>query len=388
MKRWHALSVLASLLAGGFVLAQAQPQAKSGAADLKAAQEEARQALDRSRQFEQDAAKATSDAARARAESEALAARIQASEAEINASETRLAIVDGQLGAQRARLAERQGPLIRLVAALQSLGRRPPALALIQPGSLDETVRVRAILAATLPRINARTADVRADVERARRLRGQQATAREALVASRTQLAERREALARFETEQRARSQDLSALALTESDRALALGEEARRVEQIVSDSAFQQRLAADLARLPPPPPRPGDGGTTTPAGPAFVMPAEGRVLTGVGELNPAGVHARGVVLAVAGQSPVRAPAAGRVAYATSFRSYGLILIIDHGGGWTSVVTGLGALSVREGDQVAAGAPIGQVATGEDPRITVELRHQGRPVPITSLLRG
>jgi septal ring factor EnvC (AmiA/AmiB activator) len=83
----------------------------------------------------------------------------------------------------------------------------------------------------------------------------------------------------------------------------------------------------------------------------------------------------------------VRAPAAGRVAFAGPFRSYGLILILDHGGGWTSVVTGLAAIAVGTGEQVARGAPIGR--TGADaPRLTVELRHQGRPVPITALLGG
>jgi murein hydrolase activator len=383
MRARHLLSLLLSVLAGSFALAQ--PQTPGTPAELKAAQEEARQALERSRQFEQEAAKATSEAARARA---TLAARIQAAEAEITAAETRLGIVDAQLRVQRARLAERQGPLVRLVAALQSLGRRPPALALVQPGSLDDAVRVRAVLAATLPRINERTAAVRGELDRTRTLRSQQSTAREALVGSRSQLNERREALARFEAEQRSRSQGLTALALRESDRALALGEEARRIERVTSDRAFQERLAAELARLPAPVPRPGDGGEAPPQGPAFLMPAEGRVLTGVGELNDAGVHARGVALAVPAEAPVRAPAAGRVVFAGPFRSYGLVVILDHGQGWTSVITNLAALDVRQGGQVDRGSSIGRAAGGDDPRLTVELRYQGRPVPITSLLES
>jgi len=386
MRPWHFLSLLLSVVAGGFALAQ--PQAPATPAELKAAQEEARQANERSRQFEEQAAKATNEAARARAEAEALAARIQAAEAEITAAETRLGIVDGQLRVQRARLAERQGPLVRLVAALQSLGRRPPALALVQPGSLQDAVRVRAVLSSTLPRINQRTAAVRGELDRTRALRGQQATAREALVASRSQLAERRDALARLEADQRARSQGLTALALRESDRALALGEEARRIERVTSDRAFQERLATDLARLPAPVPRPTPPGEAPLAGPAFLMPAQGRVLTGVGELNAAGVHARGVALAVDSQAAVRAPGAGRVAYAGPFRSYGLVVILDHGGGWSSVITNLAALDVRQGQQVVRGAAVGRAGAGEDPRLTVELRYQGRPVPITSLLES
>jgi septal ring factor EnvC (AmiA/AmiB activator) len=250
MRLWHAVSVLLTLLAGGYALAAAPDVSP---ADLRAAQEEARQSLARSQAFEQAAATATNEAARARAESEALAARIQASEAEITAAETRVTLVDEQLRTQRARLAEGQGPLVRLIGALQSMSRRPPALALMQPGSLDDAVRVRAVLAGALPRIRARTAALRSDVDRTRTLRGQQDVARQALIASRGELAARREALSRMEVEQRARSQNFAGLALVESDRALALGEEAREVEQLVGDRAFRQRLESSLASLPGP---------------------------------------------------------------------------------------------------------------------------------------
>lgn len=388
MRPWYAASLLLTALAGGFALAAAPaaPAAPDATpAELRAAQEEARQALARSQQFEEAAAKATDQAGRARAEAEALVARIQASEAEITAAEARVALVDAQLREQRARLAERQGPLIRLTGALQSMSRRPPALALIQPGSLQDAVRVRAVLAATLPRIRARTASLRTDIDRSRALRAQQDTARQALVASRTELAARREALAKMEADQRARSQSYAGLALRESDRALALGEEARDVEQLVGDRAFQQRLQASLAALPGPVLRPTAAGAPPPAGPTFLLPATGRVLTGMGELNEAGVHARGLALTVEAGTEVRAPAPGRVAYAGPFRSYGLVLILDHGGGWTSVLTNLEAIGVGNGQQVARGQTVGR-AGPDAPRLTVELRYQGRPVPITALL--
>src|SRR3546814_9500686 len=86
---------------------------------------------------------------------------------------------------QRARLAERQGPVIRLTAALQMMARRPPALALVQPGSLDDAVHVRALLASTLPVIRARTAALREEVEAGNQLRDQAALAKAALVDSR-----------------------------------------------------------------------------------------------------------------------------------------------------------------------------------------------------------
>jgi septal ring factor EnvC (AmiA/AmiB activator) len=116
-------------------------------------------------------------------------------------------------------------------------------------------------------------------------------------------------------------------------------------------------------------------------------MPVAGRLLSGVGELSEAGVHARGLSLQVASGAPIVAPAPARVAFAGPFRSYGTVVILDHGGGWTSVLTNLSDLAVRAGQRVERSAPIGRAASGDQP-VMVELRVGGRPVPITSLLAG
>jgi murein hydrolase activator len=379
MRAWYAFSAAAALTATGFAFAQddGDPQR------LRSAQSEAKQSEARAEAFERQAAQATDQAARARAESEALVARIEASEADITAAEARTHAIDAMLSGARARLAERQGPLIRLIAALQTMARRPPALALMQPGSLDDAVRVRAVLASTLPRIQQRTAALRADVDRAATLRAQQAQAGQALVASRTELASRREALARFEGEQRARSQSMTALALRESDRAIAMGEEARTIERQVNDAGYRDRLAAQLGALPGPVQRPGAAPVASPH--PFILPLSGRLIEGVGELNDAGVHARGLVLEAEPGTQARAPAPGRVAFAGRFRGYDLLVIIDHGDGWTSVVTNLAGLDVAQGQRVERGAVIGRTGSARS-RVTVELRYQGRPVPITSLL--
>jgi septal ring factor EnvC (AmiA/AmiB activator) len=60
------------------------------------------------------------------------------------------------------------------------------------------------------------------------------------------------------------------------------------------------------------------------------------------------------------------------------------VVIIDHGAGWATTVTGLGAARARAGATVAAGAPIGTAADGNE--IGVELRRRGRPVDIAALL--
>jgi septal ring factor EnvC (AmiA/AmiB activator) len=381
------LATIALMIAAG----AAARAARGG--DLEAlalARREATAATARYEQLAGEARRVTNEADRARAEGEALAARIQAAEADLTVAERRIAIVAALQAAQRARLAERQGPIVRLTAALQTMTRRPAALALIQPGSVRDAVHVRALLNAALPEIRRRTAALRIEARRSATLRSQSEAARAGVVASRQALGERRVALTRFEAAQRARSQQLTGLALSQSDRALVFGEEAQALSRAIGTRDYQAALARSLASLPGPLPRPDAAGA--PAAPdaadlPYSLPVEGRVVTGVGEISDGGVHARGLTFETAPRAPVSAPAGGRVAYAALFRRYGHVVIIDHGRGWLSVVTDIDRLEVREGQIVARGSRIGR-AGESDPRITLELRRNGRPVPVAQLIGG
>ena len=303
------------------------------------------------------------------------------------ASERRIALIAALQATQRARLAEQQGPVIRLTAALQTMTRRPAALALVQPGSVRDAVHVRSLLAATMPEIRRRTAALRAEVARSSDLRSQSEQARAALAASRTALGERREALAMFESQQRSRSQQLAGLALSESDRALVFGEEAQALAGRIDRQQGETALAAALSRLPGPAPRPGEAATAPADAIPYSLAVEGRLVTGVGEISEGGVHSRGLTIETAAEAPAVAPAAGRVIFAAPFRRYGNVVIIDHGQGWTSVITNLAALDVAQGATVGRGQRIGRTGSGS-PRVTLELRRNGRPVPFAQFLGG
>ena len=378
------LLAAAGLALAGAVAAQAPRGADAEA--LAQARQEAQQAEARYVALQREARRATSAAARARAESESLAARISGAEAELTAAERRIAIVQGQQEAQRARLAVRQQPLVRLTAALQTMARRPAALALVQPGSMRDTVHVRSLLAATLPEIRRRTAALRAEVAAAETLRGRAEQARQALLASREALRARRVELAAFEAAQRGRSSELTGLALSEGDRALVFGEEARALARILGTREYQDRLAASLADLPGPEPSPGGPGEQQPRLP-YLLPVEGRLVTGVGEISDGGVHSRGLTLAPAANARIVAPAAARVVHAAPFRSYGNVVMLDHGRGWMTVITNLDRLDVTRGQSVRRGAMLGRVGP-DSPEITIELRRAGRPVPLAQLISG
>lgn len=396
--RWAIAAIAVPLLglAGLTALPAQAPDLAAQQGQLKAANQAARDAEARAKRLQQAAAGERDEARRAKAREAAVAASIAAAEAEITAARARVAIVDRLLAAQRARLETQQGPIARLIAALQSLARRPAMLGLLQPGSTADIVHVRAVLGSVAPVVRERSAGVRNEIARTRRLREGADLAARSLRDGRERLETERLALVRMEAGHRLRATGYRREAILESDRALALGEQARDLVELMDTLGAAAETREALEALPGPLPRPGaaseDEAAPAPAPaprkgpPPYRLPVAGSIVTGLGEVSEAGVRSRGLTLSSWAGAQVVAPAAGRVVYAGRFRGYGNIVILDHGDGWTSLVAGLDRVLVRVGDAPVQGTPLGRAPQGEAPRITVELRRQGHAVDLAQLL--
>lgn len=372
---------------------------EAGEQALARAQQQGEQARRRAETLESEALSIREAAERTAQEGAAIAARIQQAEAEIAAQEARIGLIERQRTELRVRLAERQRPLVRLTAALQRLSRRPPALSLLRPGSLHDAVYLRAVLETMLPEVERRTAGLRAELDRARALQDQARQVAAGLRASQGQLGERRRQLAMLETRQRLESREVGGVADREAARALALKEQARDLTGLLDELARAGALRAELAALPGPVLRPARpqvaevaaipaAAVPEPQVPArYLLPVAGRLVVGFGARVAGQPGSRGVSILTRAEAQAVAPGAGRVVFAGPYQGYGAIVIIEHGGGWTSLVTGLAELDTRVGDRLVAGAPLGRTGTGR-PVLTLELRKDGVPVNPLDLLRG
>jgi len=366
-------------------------------AALTRATRESRLAEARSARLSREAEAATEAVQRTATEAAALAARIQQAEADIEAARARYSIARAERADLTARLAEKQEPTARLTAALQTAARRPLALSALQPGSLKDVVYVRAVLDSAVPQIRARTAALRSDLDRGRALEVQAARSLDQLRSSEGALRERRQSLAAVENQQRIASRSARGAALREAERALALAEEARDLDGLVDKLDEVAALRRELAALPGPVLRPADlaaplapealaappnappSAANAPPPADFQLPVQGRTLIGFGAKRDSGIASTGLTLAPAPGAQVVAPGRGRVAFAGEYRGFGRIVIIEHAGGWTSLVTGLQRVNVAVGDNVIGGSPLG-MADGAAQAVTIELRRDGKPV--------
>ena len=118
----------------------------------------------------------------------------------------------------------------------------------------------------------------------------------------------------------------------------------------------------------------------------------QGRVLARFGQPRAGGsMRWQGMLIGTDRGARVRAPFAGRVAYADWLPGMGLMLVVDHGGGYMSLYGHNEELFRKVGDPVAAGDVIGSVGdTGghNQPALYFEVRRGRQPVdPETWLQR-
>jgi murein hydrolase activator len=396
--------IAAAALFGWAAFAQA-PVVYDDAAETRAALEQAlagrQAAAARSEVLEEQARATENEAEKTARQAAALAARIQQAEAGIAAAEARKEMVAREQVRLREQLGREQQPIVNLTGALQQFARRPVALSLLRPGAIRDLVYLRAVLAEAAPQVERRTASLRQQIARSQQLAAAARQAGEVLQTEQSALAQRRRELAAIEGRQRLAARAAGSDANREAERALALAEQARDLNALVGEMEGAAVLRARLAALPGPVLRPGSGGpgevtaasaSAAPSAAAasaspspYILPVTGRTLVGFGSEQD-GTLSQGITLAPPANAQVVAPAAGRVAYAGPYRGYGQIVIIEHPGGWTSLLTGLARSDVAVGEELVGGAPLGVAGPGR-PTITLELRNGGTPVNPLDLAR-
>jgi septal ring factor EnvC (AmiA/AmiB activator) len=370
MRRLAFALVLTPLVAAS---APAEPQSSPLQAALKQAMADQAAAEAQTARLENAAANARGEAERLNAQQAAAAQAIEAAEARITAADMRFRLAAAYVAAHRQQLANEQRPVSSLLAGLAVMARRPPLLALADGASTDELVKVGVLLDSTLPVIRNRTQALSGQISEGQRLAATAAYARADLVKSREQLIARRQQFAQLEQRALQQSIAVGGKALGTGDVAIAAAEQVERLQGQQSSSRSDRALAALLASEGPAPLRP-----FAPAGPqprppfAYELPVNAPVVEGLGAVNDSGVRSRGTVFATPRGLSVAAPADGIVRYSGPFRNYDGILILDHGGGWMSLIVNVSS-ELKVGDKVHLGDPLGRTLG----QIEVQLSHNG-----------
>jgi septal ring factor EnvC (AmiA/AmiB activator) len=115
-------------------------------------------------------------------------------------------------------------------------------------------------------------------------------------------------------------------------------------------------------------------------------LPVKGKIVKLFGQTDPIGLTTKGITISTRPGAHVVASFDGRVIYAGPFRTYGNILIIDHGEGFSTLLVGLGYIGVKTEQVILGGEPVGKMETGPlknkeiNQKLYIELRKHGKPI--------
>ncbi len=315
-----------------------------------------------------------------------------------------------------ADLEKRNADLAVTLSALINLSRQPEGTLIGNPAGLVESLRASSLLQSILPKLKKDADQLSEQLDTLASLRAQYATEREEFNALRDEriaeqemldklLAEKRRAqervMAASQTEQKrlekltADVKDTTALiSRLEEDKARQLAEEKSRLEREIAEKQRQAQKAkaaegkAKIDLKPPvikeAPRRLASLGATRhfmDAKGMLPLPVGGRIVTNYDESDNVG-HKKGIVIETRPNAAVISPFDGQIAFAGPFRHYGLLLIIDHGDGFHTLLAGMGSIDGTVGQLLLAGEPVGQMknSSKEKPKLYMELRNNGAPI--------
>jgi septal ring factor EnvC (AmiA/AmiB activator) len=365
---------------------------------------------------------------RARLNSELIEAgeRVQASEAKLSETEGKLAELTEQVNVIQSSITERKEAIVKMLSAMQRIGRTPPPAFVTRRDDALAVVRGAMLLAEVFPELKYQADNLSKELDglvalengirvqrdeqkhEAERLASERARLDKLLEEKKTRLAEGEVELTQLQQSAEQLALDVTSLneLIERLDVQIAKAEVAQYDAEIAAEKALRERLQAQAMatpdnekvveikpestkvafaspdRLKPAMPFEQAKGTLR-------LPAQGRRLKSYGDLDAAGAPLKGISLQTREEARITAPADGWVVYSGPFRSYGQLLIINAGGGYHILLAGMSRIDVSLGQFVLAGEPIAVMgsqavpSSGDDssrPVLYVEFRKDGRPV--------
>jgi septal ring factor EnvC (AmiA/AmiB activator) len=357
------------------------------------------------------------------------AGQVQDTESQVTELEETLAALSDEEKEKTAALKAEQARLTQAVLALQRLSSQPREALLFSSEPPIDAARTARLLSMITPALDARARALQSDLNDLREMRQQMARKRNDLAKAVGTLAADNKHLAGLIARKSALQRTTLAQSAAAQGKLDKLAGQAKNLQDLM-DRLAKAKAAAELAARSKPPvamdPDIGNGdGSGVPeptvseqtasleapanapaaaAGPQRMSqpsgfrdfpaanrvsaanhvfaPARGRILTHFGDPTNTGGVSKGLVLETRPGAQIVAPFDGHIVFEGPFRSYGQILIIEHGGGYHTVLAGLDRVDAVVGQWLLAGEPIGTMAAPASgrPKLYLELRQDGQPI--------
>jgi septal ring factor EnvC (AmiA/AmiB activator) len=359
-----------------------QPRAADRLKDVQGAIEDEQ---DRLKYLGLQAEQLTAEITRLQEELVTAAKNVQDREEELAKLEKRLAALESLEQEKTAALTAHRGDMTALLGALQRLSVEPRETLILGWRSPMDTVITAQLLGFAVPPIEAKARRLHQELDDIAQLRGQALRQRQDITQATLKLR-----MARASLEQLV-AINAGLRQTTDAGRAAA----AARVRALTAQADDLRELLAALPPATTPPANDSAGLSATirleqpkdlkvfpTKRTGLTPPVRGTLVTRFGESGSDGSISQGVIFETPPEAQIVAPHDGQIVFRGPFRGYGEILIMEHRGGYHTLLAGLGRVDVVVGQWLLTGEPVGITESPKDgkARLYVELRRNGRPI--------
>jgi murein hydrolase activator len=309
------------------------------------------------------------------------ASEVRKGEQALTQLEGEQASISSNLGNQAEMLGADQVKLSRLTEALVRLARIPPGGLLSSEDTPVEAGRAQILIQSALTATKDGAEKEQAELARLADLNRQLDAKRQEAERTAGTLKQHQMDLAGLVEKRQAIYRQTDSDRQAEEEKARKIADEAKDLRDLVARIEAQQKAEqeAEARRRAHDKKAP----SVAPSG-HFVagkgLPVAGQVKIRFGQNDGLGTTSHGITVVTRAGATVTAPSAGVVRFAGPFRSYREILILEHPGGYLSLIAGMARVNAAVGASIGAGEPIGTMDDRPDarPELYYELRHSGQ----------
>lgn len=385
----------------------AAPAANVSASEVAKMEAEAKRVSKEHQEMEQKANKLKEELKNVNQKMIAAAKKIQNGEDELRKKQDELEVLQKHLNESEEKFNSENDMLIETLAALQNLALRPSEAVLVQPLSPVEVMRSSILLRGSVHALESRASSIRQSIEDISNQKKQIAARLQDLEKDNKKLAQQQEDMKKLSQQKSTMYSQISSKSEEAKKKADMLASQAHNLRDLLEKLEKQKEIArrqmAEKARLAKEQAADklrkenhgleasyeAENSVSAPETPVtgfskakgrLSRPARGPLVTAFHAELSKGVVSNGIDIKTAAKAQVIAPFDGTVIYAGPFKNFANLVIIDHGEGYTSLLSGLGETDTEVGQTLLAGEPVGTMPSEANSKLHMEIRKNNHPV--------
>lgn len=376
--------------------------------DVAKAEAEAQKVSQEHKKIEQQANKIKKELSDIRQKMTAFAKKIQNGEDELAKKTAELELLQQKLSESEKNFVKENSMLVETLAALENLALRPSEAILVQPLSPVEVMRSSILLRGSAHALEKRAGIIRSGIDDINEQKQKIALQLQELTVQNAELEKQRAEMEEMSKQKNLIYGKLSTQSAEAKKRADALASQASGLRDLLEKLEKQKQQEKQLAEkrrlerekqieqvrtannhqfigtgyeLDEYEQAPLQTATNfAKAKGKLSRPARGPIVTAFKQELSKGVNSNGIDIKTAAKAQVIAPYDGTVIFSGPFKNFENLIILDHGNGYTSLLSGLKENNTQVGQTLLAGEPVGIMPNSDKAKLHMEIRKDNHPL--------